>query len=76
MENVKTTTEVAETLGVSVTRVHRLIFEQRIKGARKVGARRGTWLIPVDEEGMPTLLPPARRARSFQKIQIEHASSS
>lgn len=65
-----TTSEVAEVLGVSVPRIHALISQERIIGARKVGSKRGTWLIPVDKEGKPKILPSRERPRAFKKIQI------
>jgi len=62
--NVSTIAEVASVEGVSIPRIHALIREKRVVGAKK----RGIWLIPVDGEGRPEILPPKSRSRSFAKI--------
>ena len=53
-----TTFQAAEILGVSVPRIHKLLSQDRVEGAEKIGLRRGTWIIPTDEDGRPTILPP------------------
>jgi hypothetical protein len=70
MNEYATTSEVAQTLGVSVPRIHALISQERIVGAKKVGSNRGTWLIPVDGDGMPSILPSRERPRAFKKIGV------
>lgn len=68
MKNVATTTEVAKSLGVSVPRVHALLMQKRIVGAKKIGRNRGTWIIPVDTHGLPKIKPANERPRAFKKI--------
>lgn len=69
MSNLATTAEVADKLGVSVPRIHKLISQERVVGARKIGVKRGTWVIPVDENGYPEILPATSRPRAFNKIK-------
>lgn len=66
--NLATTAEIAENLGVSVPRIHKLISQDRVVGARKIGTNRGTWIIPVDDNGKPEILPATNRPRAFEKI--------
>jgi hypothetical protein len=68
MANLATTAEVAEKLGVSVPRIHKLISQDRVVGAYKIGMKRGTWIIPVNENGHPKILPAVNRPRAFDKI--------
>lgn len=68
MTRLATTSEVAKAVGVSVPRIHSLLVQKRIKGAHKIGSNRGTWVIPVSEDGMPEILPAANRPRAFDKI--------
>ena len=70
MPDIATTTEVASKLGVSVPRIHALIVQKRIVGAKKVGGNRGTWLIPVNSDGKPEILPASERPRAFNKINL------
>lgn len=70
MASIATTTEVAKKLGVSVPRIHALIAQKRIVGAMKIGSNRGTWLIPVDADGRPNILPANDRPRAYDKIKI------
>ena len=53
-----TTFQSADALGVSVARIHKLLSQDRMKGAVKIGKDRGTWIIPVGPEGKPEVLPP------------------
>lgn len=56
------TKEAARRLGVSTMRVIQLLKEERIPNATKVGGQRGVWVIEVQGEETPTVLPP-RSAR-------------
>jgi|JTFO01.1.fsa_nt_gb hypothetical protein len=68
-QKVASTSEVAKALNVSVPRVHNLLKQGRIIGAFQVGDKtRGIWLIPVDEDGKPEVLPSTTRKRKFEKI--------
>ena len=53
-----TTFQAADILGISVARIHKLLSQDRIKGAVKIGLRRGTWILPTNDEGRPEILPP------------------
>ncbi len=70
MTDIATTADVAKALGVSIPRVHALIAQKRIVGAKKIGRNRGMWLIPVDSEGKPNILPSSARTRAFDKIKL------
>ncbi len=69
MSNLATTSEIADKLGVSVPRIHKLISQGRVVGAYKIGMKRGTWIIPVNGEGNPQILPAKNRPRAFEKIR-------
>lgn len=65
-----TTVEAAEALGITVARIHALLREGRITGARKIGARRGTWIMPAKEDGKPEVKPHPLRPRQYDKIDL------
>lgn len=51
------TKEAAKRLGVSTVRVIQLLRENRIIGGQKIGGQRGVWVIEVDGDAAPVILP-------------------
>ena len=70
MLNIASPSEVAEKLKISIPRVHKLLSQERIVGAYKIGKKRGTWIIPVNDQGVPEIKPAAKRPKSYSKIEI------
>jgi excisionase family DNA binding protein len=60
--NHVTTQEAAKLLMVTPSRVAQLLRDGRIPGAYKVGpeSRRGIWVIPLAEDGLPIVTPPSK----------------
>jgi hypothetical protein len=52
-----TTDRAAELLGISLSRLNRLLTAGRVQGAYRIGPpRRGQWLIPLGADGAPVVL--------------------
>lgn len=71
MKSDKTVREIADIEGVSITRIHALLKQDRIVGATRYGLGRGFWLIPVKSDGKPEYKPSKKRVRNFTKIETE-----
>lgn len=64
---------VADRMGISRNYLRDLIRQGRIAGAQRIGTGvRSTWIIPLNERGLPTILYPKKRKR---KVSATKAST-